>query len=519
MKVGVLSAFMDYHRTGGKNRGPLQPLIGPYIAALLPPEVEVEVINETWQDPDWNRSYDLLFVSSLHPDFDRARQVSNYWRRRGAKTVYGGNLASTYPNLCRPFFDAVAVGDPEGCVPQIFRDFVAGELKPLYVAPRYDPEQVPTPRFDLLVDRHPVPLSLEATRGCPFTCDFCALTALGTRHHTRSPARVVEDIRTGQRVLRGRVAGFKTRIVSFVDNNIGGNLRFLRELCEALTPLGVRWGSAITFNVVAELETVKMLSRSGCRFLFIGLESFNPVALADMHKVQNSVDKIQATLDHCRRHGILVFAGLMVSPVIDDCGYLKTVPERLRQCGLHMPTFISFEAPIPGTPHFHRLAEEPEPALLPNALLRDFTGYSLVTRPRREPVGDFIAAYRSILDATYRPAVKLHKLMDDGWRFLANGFWVPAVADLVQLLWETTRQDPNRTYVTGSDTPPPEASSVPLTEGDFVSDQERRSVLAPWRVADERGRVLPAWRRSTRVFDPKGRLTREANQLLAAAGG
>ena len=98
------------------NRGVLQPQIGPLIASLLPDNIEIEVINELWESPDWNRDYDLLFISSMHSDFDRARQISHYWQRRGAKTVYGGIMASTYSQLCRPFFDAVAIGDPEGMV-------------------------------------------------------------------------------------------------------------------------------------------------------------------------------------------------------------------------------------------------------------------------------------------------------------------------------------------------------------------------------------------------------------------
>jgi len=98
---------------------------------LLPPDVEVEIVNDSWNDPDYSRDYDLLFLSALHPDFDRARQLSHYWRRRGAKTVFGGTMASSYPQLCRPYFDAVVVGDAEGSVPQIYQDFCANTLKPV----------------------------------------------------------------------------------------------------------------------------------------------------------------------------------------------------------------------------------------------------------------------------------------------------------------------------------------------------------------------------------------------------
>src|SRR4051794_14237293 len=83
MRVGIISVYTDYHRKGEKNHSVLQPGIGPVIGGMLPREIDIEVINETWENLPWHRDYDLLYISSLHPDFDRARQVSHYWRRRG----------------------------------------------------------------------------------------------------------------------------------------------------------------------------------------------------------------------------------------------------------------------------------------------------------------------------------------------------------------------------------------------------------------------------------------------------
>ena len=97
MRVGIVSVFVDYHRRGRKNPHSPQPQIGPLLAGLLPRDIEIAVVNETSQDLDWKRDYDLLFISSLHSDMDRARQISHYWRRRGAKTVIGGSFASSFP--------------------------------------------------------------------------------------------------------------------------------------------------------------------------------------------------------------------------------------------------------------------------------------------------------------------------------------------------------------------------------------------------------------------------------------
>lgn len=517
MRVGIITAFMDYHRRGAKNHGGLQPGIGPVIAGMLPPDVEVEVITEQWEDPDWSRDYDLLYVSSLHPDFDRARQLSHYWRRRGAKTVFGGIMASTYPDLCQPFFDAVVIGDAEGSARAVFDDFIRGELKPRYLSARYDPAAVPVPRYELMVGRHPVPLTLEASRGCPFSCEFCALTGLGTRFHPRPPEDVVRDIRAGQETLRGRVPWWRRRMVAFVDNNLGGNPAALRKLCEALKPLGIRWGGPITFNALMQDGMVETMARAGCRYVFVGLETFNPAALSDMRKFQNALDDTRRLIDRCRANGILLTAGLMLSPWLDDCEYIASIPERLRGAGLHVPEFICFEGPIPGTPFFQRLAAEPEPAFLPDAYLRDTTGYTLAVRPKREPLERFVGAYRHLLEETYTAPARMRKVADDVPRLLRGGGWMAALADVRarMRLGDGQVADPGRSYVAGTDRPPPEAASVPFADDDFRSEEERRAITEPWKLTDAEGRVLPVWRGAIKVFDPKGRITARA---LDAAG-
>ncbi len=501
MRIGVLSVFVDYHRRGAKNRLSLQPQIGPLIAGLLPRDVEIEVVNETWQDPDWQRAYDLLFISALHSDFDRARQISHYWRRRGAKTVFGGSFASSFPELCRPWFDAIVVGDPEETVPAIYRDFCARRLAPRYESRAYQAAQVTTPRYELLLGKSVHPLAFEASRGCPFACDFCVLTGLGTRYHPRPVADVLRDIVAGQRLVDPHLPFYRRRLVGFTDNNIGGSLAWLRTLCAALAPLNVHWYGAASFNVIANRDLVALMSRAGCRILFVGLESFNPAAIIDMNKHQNAIHKVRAALDNCLAHGILVISGLMVSPLADNVGYLRAIPRHLEQAGLHVPTYLAFESPIPGTPHFRRLAAEPR-SFLPNALLRDFAGYTLVTRPRRADVAEFIAAYRVAEREVFALRRRLRKLAHDLPRLLRRGHWLPALIDAGDLFTMQSARPPlaSRTFIAGTDAPPSE--TVPFTPSDFESEEERRGVLAPWRVTDSDGSVLPAWRHARAVFEP-----------------
>jgi len=208
-------------------------------------------------------------------------------------------------------------------------------------------------------------------------------------------------------------------------------------------------------------------------------------------------------IDNCRRNGILLISGLMISPLTDDLAYLAAVPDHLEACGMHVPTFICFESPIPGTPHFRRLAARREPGLLPNALLRDFTGYTLTVQPARAPLPEFVGAYRELIERVYSPARRLRKLADDLSYFLPRGYWFPALLDSIDTLAVDPVPNPDRSLIAGSDAPPPEA--VPLGASDFDSEEERARLTGPWRVTDERGAVLPQWLAAQTVFERERR--------------
>jgi radical SAM superfamily enzyme YgiQ (UPF0313 family) len=503
MRVAIISVFVDYHRRGAHHRGVLQPQVGPLIAALLPDSAEIDIVNDTWVDPDWSRDYDLVFLSCMHAEFDRARQISHYWRKRGAQVVIGGSMASLYPHLCAPWFDAVVVGDPEDTVPHVYEDASRHQLQRLYRSGGDAAARAPTPLAHRVADQQVFPLALEVTRGCPYTCDFCVLTGMGTRFDTRPVARVEHDLVTLRAALEGRITGplknKRRRMAMFYDNNIGGNLGYLRQLCDLMERLGLEWASSVTFNVLTNKALLQRMFDSGCRALYVGLETFNPAALDDFNKPQNRLPLIRRALDDARAVGILVTAGMILSPQHDDIAYIRSLPQRLRESGLHVPTFLAFETPFPGTPYFHRLAgrnaaalERGERALfLPGALLRDFTSYTLVVEPTLAPAQEYVDAYKATLDEIYAPRRRLAKLVHDVPSFVKRGAWTSALLDVGDMLTAGLPRAPGRTYLAGTDLAPPER--VPLTEADFRDEAEAASLLLPTAVTDERGRLLPQW--------------------------
>lgn len=503
MRVAIISVFVDYHRRGAHHRGVLQPQVGPLIAALLPDSAEIDIVNDTWTDPDWSRQYDLVFLSCMHAEFDRARQISHYWRKRGAQVVIGGSMASLYPHLCAPWFDAVVVGDPEDTVPHVYEDALRRQLQRLYRSAGDASARAPTPLVHRVADQQIFPLALEVTRGCPYTCDFCVLTGMGTRFDTRPTARVEHDLVTLREALKGRITGplknKRRRMAMFYDNNIAGNLGYLRQLCDLTERLGLEWASSVTFNVLTNKALLQRMFDSGCRALYVGLETFNPAALDDFNKPQNRLPLIRRALDDARDVGILVTAGMILSPEHDDIAYIRSLPARLRESGLHVPTFLAFETPFPGTPYFHRLAarnaaalERGERALfLPGALLRDFTSYTLVVEPTLAPAQAYVDAYQQTLAEIYAPRRRLAKLVHDVPSFVRRGAWTSALLDVGDMAMAGLPRTPGRTYLAGTDLAPPER--VPLTAADFRDEAEAVALLAPTAVTDATGRLLPQW--------------------------
>jgi radical SAM superfamily enzyme YgiQ (UPF0313 family) len=149
-----------------------------------------------------------VFFSYLHSGYEHAKVLSTLFRRRGMTTVAGGRHAAQFPDDCARHFDAVVTGDPETNVPRLVRDLEGGRLQPRYDTCGTALEVRPW-RWDL-IDYRQNPYrfpTLEASRGCPFSCSFCVLTGR-ERYRFRPVKDVVEDITTRLRWNRSFLGAF-----------------------------------------------------------------------------------------------------------------------------------------------------------------------------------------------------------------------------------------------------------------------------------------------------------------------
>ena len=492
MKIAVISTYTHPTRLPHKERGVMQSSVPELIAALCPDHAEVEVYNEKEADIPLDRDWDLVFFSYLHSYYEHTKVLSTLLRRRGIKTVAGGRHAIHFAADCENYFDAVVTGEPEANVPALISDFEHGRLQKRYDLPSSGPAAIRPYRYDLIDFRtNAIRLpGIEASRGCPFTCNFCVLTG-HERYRYRPIKDVVEEIQFKMRWNKNYFGLFDNSF-SFLDNNLGGNPRYLRELCAALTPLKKTWGCALTFNVLKDEETVRLMAQAGCRYVYTGLESLNPDSIKAMNKGQNKIGEVDRVIRRCFSSGIMLSFGLLVGSDGDTTEYLEKLPEYLADLQYFNVTFLGVVCPYPETPFFRQLASEGR--ILPGTTIRDYDGYTLCHRPlamdQSEVVEHFLRLCRQLGSLTNVARHYRSKL----WTSTAPHYKKVILASGPEILSvRNPTQNKSRKYIAGLD---------PIEEGDqrmmnelglplqritpaspFVALNERRKGLREYKLA------------------------------------
>ena len=275
MKV-LLIQSSRYWANGRLDRRKSRWLLGltlPYLAALTPKDIQVEIKDDMLEEITFREDCDLVGITSMTHQASRAYEIAAGFRRRGIPVVMGGWHATMAPEECQGYADSLVLGEAEEAWPQLLRDFQAGRLQPRYKAEKLsDLKNLPFPRFDLLdLKRYKIwNIPSQTTRGCPHNCNFCEVTQVyGGKFRHRPVDEVINEIQEIRRLTGG---GF----VYFVDDNFVGHRRHALELTEKLIPLKLLYGCMTTANVGDDPEMLDLLARSGCRHLTIGMETISP---------------------------------------------------------------------------------------------------------------------------------------------------------------------------------------------------------------------------------------------------
>ncbi len=326
----------------------MQPLVMALLKSLTPPDWTVTLFDDRLEAIDFDQPTDLVAISLETYTARRGYQIAQAFRARGVPVVAGGYHATACPEEVLEHVDAVCVGEVEGVWSTILADAKNDCLRGTYKA------QAPPNLSDLKPDRSIFAgksyfkmALVETGRGCPFTCNFCSITAFHNATYRRRPVADVID----------EIMNLKEDIVFFVDDNMVGDLEGAKELFRALIPLKIRWMSQASINMTRSQETLDLMAQSGCMGVLVGFESLDPATLEAMDKGVNRAEEFSDAMNKLRQAGIAVYGTFVF-------GYPHDAPdcfERAVAFALQQKLFIgafNHLIPFPGTHLYRELQAE-----------------------------------------------------------------------------------------------------------------------------------------------------------------
>jgi radical SAM superfamily enzyme YgiQ (UPF0313 family) len=325
-----------------------QQITMPYLAARVPLGWSVAHIDEEAEPIDWNADADVVAITFHTPSAHHAYALAAHFKSRGACVALGGPHVTLVPEEAASHADAIFVGEAEGLWEDFLRDVQTGTHRPVYLhskAPSLD--GVPTSRQALFHRRDMTGGVLFATRGCPNRCDFCTISAMYGSQLRRRPVSEVA----------AEYASFRGKVIIFWDDNIAADMDYAKRLCDAIAPYRKWWSSQASVHAGHDDEFLSAAARSGCKQLFLGLESISQRSMAEVNKRFNKVSEYARVIDRLHSHGIAVQAGIVFGFDHDTPDVFDDTVEFLEDNGVQNATF-NILTPFPGTPLFRRLDSE-----------------------------------------------------------------------------------------------------------------------------------------------------------------
>ncbi len=312
------------------------------LAAYLPPHWEAELLLEVVDDIDFDREVDIVAIGAMGHALFRGFEIAAEFRRRGRTVVMGGYMVSIVAAEAAKHADALVVGDAEIAFPRLLADFERGELQPIYEDSVESLAGLPVPRYELLTAK-PIGnmLPVQAGRGCPHSCSFCSIACLYRGKYLARPlADVLRDIEAV------RALGF--RRFYLIDDNLVANPGFLADLCDAVTPLKMKWATQCSVILAKHPELLKKVVRSGGELMSFGIESISQEGLDRLDKSWLQVDEHEQHIDVLSRAGVVVSTEMIVGTDGDTEASIRDTFQFIQRNRIPIPRFYIL-TPIPGT--------------------------------------------------------------------------------------------------------------------------------------------------------------------------
>ena len=370
------------------------------VAAMLPEQfqkrlVDVNVDRLTDDDLSWA---DMAFIGGMAVQRDSAKKIIARCKQSGLKVIAGGPLFTAEPDEFGEV-DHLVLGEAELTLPLFLEDLKNGRAKKIYRASGFcDLHQTPFPSWDLIRIKKYASMSIQFSRGCPFNCEFCNVTALfGRRSRLKTPQQIISEL---DRIY---ASGWRGSIF-FVDDNFIGNKQYLKT---HLLPALIEWRqdkkgcvffTEASINLADDPELLDMMVMAGFDSVFIGIESPDEASLTECHKTQNKNRDLLESVAIIHHSGLQVMGGFIVGFDNDTPSIFQRQIDFIQKSGIVTAMVGMLQAP-PGTRLFDRLQRE-------SRVVNTFSGDNVDGTTNIIPrmgIDRLLDGYRSIMKQIYSP--------------------------------------------------------------------------------------------------------------------
>jgi radical SAM superfamily enzyme YgiQ (UPF0313 family) len=298
--------------------------------------------------------FDIVAISSYSAQIDEAYELALRYRALGTPVVMGGTHVTALPHEARKYATSVVIGEGEPVWLQLLEDAENNQLKLMYDARQltYSLADAPMPAFELLDISKYNRLTVQTSRGCPHNCEFCAGSNLITSCYKQKPIeKVLAEI---DRICEIWPHPF----IEFADDNSFVNKSYWKELLPELTKRRIKWFTETDLSVAEDPDLLKMMRKSGCAQVLIGLESPTAGPLKGLEKnsnwKQNQFDRYKEVICTIQSHGITVNGCFIVGLDGQTTEVFDQIYEFVRDAELY-EVQITILTPFPGTALYKRL--------------------------------------------------------------------------------------------------------------------------------------------------------------------
>jgi len=313
------------------------------------------------------RRCDLVAISSMTGGFNNAKRVAEIAKRHGAFVVLGGFHPTALPDevLKLECVDLVVLGEGEATFRELVLKGPSREVRGIawkenntivYTGERPLIEDIDSIAFPLRGLR-PVRYgekgddysidTIYTSRGCPWSCSFCANSRMHQHWRSRSPENVVEEIA----LLHNPK---KKKLLKIWDANFLTNIKRVETICDlmierGLTNFKIMMETRVKDVVRAE-RILGKLKKIGLKTVGLGIESPNPRTLELMNK-GNAMGDVSRAITLMGQHAIDPEGYFIIGHHSESMKETMAYPEFAKALGLPLALFMVI-TPYPGTKIF-----------------------------------------------------------------------------------------------------------------------------------------------------------------------